>query len=593
MKSNEEYLDELLKSMGGDSNEDTALTRLQSDSMAEEIENLGGDLLATAPSQEANMGKMDQSLIDALLAAAAGTEDEVEAEKEPTIINQSEIDAFLAAEAEADGKMPEQEDADISLDSMEQEVEADISLDFMEQQGTLDISLDSIEPEIKDEFDIYETSGGEGEMDSSSMLAQLMAEMQEETLKDGDDSFEEDSLLTEDSIEALLNAAQSGSDDMLDEQPISFDIQDDSEMAEIEALLSMSENEEVIDENDALLRMLQEAEGDVSVSGLENTEEDAELDMSQLETILTPETSENAEKTDVASEGKKKKKEKKPFNMKGFFGKIFSALMEEVPEEEESKSLNLSDENKEVLNQLEKETEKKIKVKEKKAKKEKAKKEKPVKEKKPPKEKKPKKEKAPYIPEKKVPKKKVVVTVVFAASVLALILLIEYLVPPMLTVSRARTAYDKGEYYEAYKEYYGQKLSEEDEIRFQGATTIMRIQSNLDGYHNYLKMNKEVKALHSLLEAVHVKFDVFLKAEEFNVLTQVSAIYNEILEILGSKYHLSEEDAMSIIEEDSDVIYTHKLESIVENGEYTGSFSDVNQNDLLPQEEELFYNSGE
>ena len=31
MKSNEEYLDELLKSMGGDSNEDTALTRLQSD----------------------------------------------------------------------------------------------------------------------------------------------------------------------------------------------------------------------------------------------------------------------------------------------------------------------------------------------------------------------------------------------------------------------------------------------------------------------------------------------------------------------------------------------------------------------------------
>ena len=138
----------------------------------------------------------------------------------------------------------------------------------MEQEGTLDISLDSIEPEIKDEFDIYETSGGEGEMDSSSMLAQLMAEMQEETLKDGDDSFEEDSLLTEDSIEALLNAAQSGSDDMLDEQPISFDIQDDSEMAEIEALLSMSENEEVIDENDALLRMLQEAEGDASVSGL-------------------------------------------------------------------------------------------------------------------------------------------------------------------------------------------------------------------------------------------------------------------------------------------------------------------------------------
>ena len=171
---------------------------------------------------------------------------------------------------------------------------------------------------------------------------------------------------------------------------------------------------------------------------------------------------------------------------------------------------------------------------------------------------------------------------------MALILLIEYLVPPMLTVGRARSAYDKGEYYEAYKEYYGQKLSDEDEVRFQGATAIMRMQSNLDGYYNYLKMNNEVKALHSLLEGVHVKFDVFLKAEEFNVLTQVSAIYDEILEILSSKYHLTEENAMSLIEEESDVVYTRKLESIVEHGEYSVDFSDINQNDLLPEEEFFF-----
>ena len=68
---------------------------------------------------------------------------------------------------------------------------------------------------------------------------------------------------------------------------------------------------------------------------------------------------------------------------------------------------------------------------------------------------------------------------------------------------------------------------------------------------------------------------------------------DEILEILSTKYHLSEEDAMSLIEEESDVTYTHRLESIVEHGEYTGDFSGVNQNDLLPEEEELFYHSGE
>ena len=165
------------------------------------------------------------------------------------------------------------------------------------------------------------------------------------------------------------------------------------------------------------------------------------------------------------------------------------------------------------------------------------------------------------------------------------------LVPPMLTQSRARSAYDKGNYYEAYKEYYGQKLSEEDEKCFQAATTIMRMQSNLDGYHNYLKMNKEIKAVHSLLEGVRVKFEVFLKAEELGVLSQVNAVYTQILEILSNNYNLSEEEALDITSERSDAVYTRKLEALVEGKVYIEDFSNqMNQNDLLPEEEELFQN---
>ena len=50
------------------------------------------------------------------------------------------------------------------------------------------------------------------------------------------------------------------------------------------------------------------------------------------------------------------------------------------------------------------------------------------------------------------------VTFVFAFSVLALVLLVEMLVPPMLTQSRARIAYDKGNYYEAGTNFVFDKI---------------------------------------------------------------------------------------------------------------------------------------
>ena len=172
--------------------------------------------------------------------------------------------------------------------------------------------------------------------------------------------------------------------------------------------------------------------------------------------------------------------------------------------------------------------------------------------------------------------------------------MVEFLVPPIITVDSAREAYEKGNYYEAYKEYYGLKLSEEDEKRFQSATEIMRMQSNLDGYYNYMKMNNETMAIHSLLEGVHIKFDVFGKAEELGILSQVRAVYDKILEILNSTYHITEEEALELIDEKSDAVYTRKLEAIAEGGEYTETTSEqTNLEDMLPEEEVLFENNGE
>ena len=56
-------------------------------------------------------------------------------------------------------------------------------------------------------------------------------------------------------------------------------------------------------------------------------------------------------------------KEKNSFNMKEFFGKIFSALMEEVPDEDSEieDGLKLSDENQAILDELDQKGKKKAK----------------------------------------------------------------------------------------------------------------------------------------------------------------------------------------------------------------------------------------
>jgi len=541
---------------------------------------------------------MDQDMIESLLLS--GSSDNSNSSSDD-FMDQDMIEALLASADERDAKAAEEKQTDDNIPMDQDMIEALLSGEKVEVTEESGVS-NSVDQDMLDALLTEENKDIEAlEDESASMLAQLMTEIQDEPVEVIEDSFDEETAMSEESIEALLSAAKNSANDV-EEELLDIQLPDESEMSEIEELLNMSDNGEVLDENMALLQMLEEAD-----SFPAKMEEEREVDMSELDEILSLDQS-PAEEKEKKEKKKREKKEKKSGGMKNFFDKILSALVEEVPEEEgtDANAINLSDENKEVLKQLDQEEEKKIKAKEKKEKKEKkqqakkAKKEakeakaKEKKEKAP----KPKKEKVAVldieslIPEKKLPKKKVIVTFVFAFSVLAAILLVEFLFPPVLSVSRARSAYDKGEYLQAYKEYYGENLSEEDEKRFQGATAILRMQSNLDGYNSYKKIGDEVTAIHSLLEAVHVRDDVFAKAQEFDVLSKVSEIYNQILNILNGEYQLTEEDAMQLVQEKSDVTYTKKLQSLAEGKVYVEeTVESESQENLLPEEEELFLNA--
>lgn len=463
--------------------------------------------------------------------------------------------------------------------------------------------------------DVFSTDEEVQDTLSESSLEQLMAEVQKSSQDFEDIDFSDDDMMSEESIDALLNEAKASAQMIAQEAPAeeSFDLNDHEDLAEINELLDKDERKEIIEEvelpaEEAALSMEDMAAMEIPI------ETEQEFSMEDLDSLLEDRSvGESTNKKEKKKWGKTAKEENigaeaSEEEPKGF-RKFLSLLFEEEPDEmdpEEAKDMNLSEENREILSQLDKEDKAKAKVKNKKKKdknkgkngeeeeegnrkKKKAKKApKPKKEKKLKKEK-PVKEESNERPEKLLPKKKVIITSIFAASLLVAILLLEFLIPPMFTLNDARTAFQQQDYKAAYKEFYGENLNEGDEESFQSSRAVMRMQTNLDSYYSFIEIGDEVKALHYLIEGVHARDDVYALAEGYSATADVEKVYMEILAILSADYGLTQEDALEIIAEKSDLVYTKKLQAIVNGTEYVeSSASEISQKDMLPEEEEIF-----
>ena len=289
--------------------------------------------------------------------------------------------------------------------------------------------------------------------------------------------------------------------------------------------------------------------------------------------------------------------DKKP----GFFSKLLTFLTESDEEEEDAlkEGLEPSDENKSILEELDKEDKKKKKKKDKgkKGKEEGEEEEAPKKEKKE-KKKKEKKEKkdpaaadaleeAPERPSKRVSKKSVAVIAGLGLTLTAMVIVLCSIVPAFFDKREARDAYYQADYKKTFDLLYGKALDDSDTIMYNQSLTILEMNRKLDAYHNYLAIGEEVRALDALMIGIQKYPDVLLKAEEFHVTQEVNAVYETMLSILNDKYGLSENDANVIIAYD-DVTYTKKLESVVNGTPFVDPNAQQASADVLPEEEDFY-----
>lgn len=307
---------------------------------------------------------------------------------------------------------------------------------------------------------------------------------------------------------------------------------------------------------------------------------------------------------------------------KGFFARILDFLTEEDEEEEErtergTEDVPMSDENKNILEEMDKEPGKKGKKgkkpkKEKKGKKDKKSEgkdaenedaegeeagggKKAKKAKKAPKEKAPK-EKLPEDPKNKISIKRIMPIALTCASILLIILLLANLGGDFFMKRNARKAYYQEDYETCYQELYGKRLNETEKVMFGKSESILRIRLWMREYELYVAEGAEAEALDSLIQSVNDYAVLYDYASRWNAEGDVSTIYGQMLGILQQKYGLTEALALEIAAEPDDVEYTKKVYAVLNPGDVSGGGGEssvpVTLPDMLPEERNFPENNG-
>ena len=564
MPSQEEYLDNLLKGIETE-NTETEVTKepkmtgteeetAKAPETPEPVEEIG---------TQVDMSDMDDLLQSALDAQKAdSSEQETEASQpvaentailpeETASMSEDEINRLLQQSQEQSGDAPAQESNDANDDLIKM-------LENADDEGLSNI-LDQVTPETAQPEETAEREEDNGKRGKKKK------EKKKKEKKPG--FFERFKKKSKEEPESAPDETESA-------QPAGEEVTSDIPETVPDDLADLSSLKDGMDDTDKT--PMEASDNTESVESTENAAENGDAgglddDLDALLAGAFPEQSENStdnasgepESADVMDilkaagadimDEPEQKKEKK-----GFFAKLLDLFTEEDEEEEEADQLQLSDENKKILEEMDKGGKNKKGKKQKKPKKEKQPKpKKPAKEKK--KKEKPEKEDKPSVSEKKLSPKKILPIVVVCISLGAVILLLGNFLADYTAKRSGREAYYAGDYQTCYQNLMGKELDETEQVMYSQSESILTIRMWLREYEVFVNEGSELEALDSLLQAVRDYPTLLNYATQWNAQDEVSLAFQDILNILSQKYQLSQEEAQQIADISDNVEYTKNV----------------------------------
>lgn len=331
--------------------------------------------------------------------------------------------------------------------------------------------------------------------------------------------------------------------------------------------------------NADLLELLNGVEGDADLSEIGDLLNADSNDITLQETGAAYDEGVKAASSDSAATGTKEKaddEKKKPKKKKGFFAKLAATLFGEEEEEStdvehvevpESQDLeNISDENLQILKELEAaEQAGAAKEDKKKAKKEKKEKE--------PKEKKPRKKREKKVKEPKpeepdntppLPKKPVILIFLMAFSILALVLLMMKLSGKNSYIDTAKQAMDNGEYVEAYEQLSGLNLKGNDQKLYKEVSTMAAVQEQYQAYLTLMGADKYDLALDALVRGIG-RYDKGLdNAKKYGREGEMNHLKDQLEEALDQQFGMSTDDARKLYKIKDREEYSKEIQKIIQ-----------------------------
>lgn len=604
MDSNEEYLDQLLKSL----TEDSSSAAKGSDDSDDGIEHLLNQF-------SDDMHDVPGDLLSGLFGGSDSASEVVspEASGEP-----DSISAGITDEVPNDLKsVPEEisDEASGILDGISEEMTAEVPDDLggIAEEISAEVSDDlngiaeEISVEVPDDLDgISEDISDEAPLD----LESLLKDMSNEEPENSDEAESLSGLSENEPAPYETSDLDEGADD-LGSLLESLGAEGDEDVMEISDLLTKAEHDEpIVDMMDSPFKEIDEETEEQPKKRKKKKKERVKKERvkkervkkekkhwwsrkkQEIQNIANSLPEESVDNEDGISKVEKHEMDAilamdtlQGQKKQGFWGKLLNALTQEEEEPEDPADL-ISDENGAILEELDKEEKNKAKGKKKKAeKKGKGKKsantdgdeeldEEAPDTKKKKKEKKPKKEKPPVsveelLPGKKLPMKKVLSIVIVTLAFCVAYVVISHLYIGYVNKQQAEKAYYAGDYLECYGLLFGQDLNESQALMYHKSEINLQMERMKANYMRLVQDGKDLEALDYLVQFICRKEEFYQKGQEWGSLDVVEETYSGMTSLLAANYGLREERAIEIAALQSDVDYTIALMKVLE--EFHGS----------------------
>lgn len=155
------------------------------------------------------------------------------------------------------------------------------------------------------------------------------------------------------------------------------------------------------------------------------------------------------------------------------------------------------------------------------------------------------------------------VVFVFFGLVVIFLLISTNLFSYSLSIKNATSYFDRKRYTQAYNEVYGIELKDEDIELYDKIMTVMFVNKQLNSYNNYYHMRKYPEALDSLLKGLQ-RYDKYLElATLLGIKTDLDYVRNQIIAELYNVFSLTEDEAMNILNSESQAKYSIAIYDVV------------------------------